>query len=419
MKNRIKLVGLVLVCLLVLPLLLACAKAPSATPAATEKVITVGYLNDLSGAISCCGIADQVGLKNYLQYIQDEKRIPGVKFDVVSWDDRYDVSRVAAGYRYLLDKGVNLIVTMAVHQSETMRPMAVADKMLILGYNTSELNIADPIWCFTQQPLTENANASFFNWVTQNWDYQKTGRKPVVAEINWDNSMGKAGAKGAEAYCKSLPDKLDWKGTIVVPPGTMDFSQPALQLNQWGCDYVFSTMVNGPTTNLMKEKNARGYKFQVCTGGWGFVCFKQSKDVGGKDIDGLYWISAEGWHTDGTAGLKLADTICRRYNSASDIEKLGYLENICYNFGLVFGMEVEFLVKGAISAGLDPTNSEVLRGQATKMKIDPQGLYPPMTWSNAKGSGVDKLRMYQIKLVNGVPEPALITDWFDVTKYKK
>jgi hypothetical protein len=27
--------------------------------------------------------------------------------------------------------------------------------------------------------------------------------------------------------------------------------------------------------------------------------------------------------------------------------------------------------------------------------------------------------MYQIKLVNGVPEPALITDWFDVTKYKK
>ena len=418
MKSRIKLVVLVVaaVCLLILPLLSACA-APAVSPG-QEKVFKVGSIMDLSGPISCCGITGLNAIKAYFNYLNDDKVVPGWKFEVISWDTRYDAARAAPGYRYCMDKGANLIQTAYAQDTEAAKPMGLADKVLTFGYNTTAVTTGLPSWSFTQVPLVEDVNASFFNWVIQNWDYKKAGRKPIVAQISWDNSMGQAGAKGAETFCKSKPDKLDWAGNIVLPPGTMDITQPAAEFDRKKVDYVFSTMVSSPTVALIKLIDTNKYTYKVGMGDWAFVCFKSMKDRGGPALAGHYWITSHGWHTDDSKGIKFMKEILNRYYSPAELAAAGQLEDPCGHIAFLLAMEIKTVVANTLKAGGNPYNGDDMYKQTIKLELDSQGIMGPLKYTETKRWGIDKMLIYQLKLVDGKPEPVRITDWFDMTPHK-
>jgi len=402
--------SVLLAVLLLLPVMAGCAKPSEPVPPEEEILIKVGNIVDFTSAVSCCGILSDKALRDYFQYLEDENEIPGVKFEVISFDCALDPGKTSPGYQFCKGQGMDIMVTCYGQDGVIVKPLAAADRIPHLTYNSNQDIIDPPAWTFCQVPLVEDVTASFWAWLIDNWDYEKMGRSPKVAHASWPTATGLAAGKATEVYCQSRSDKIDLVSMKDLPMGTVDMTEPAAEWDRLGVDWVFNSAPTPAMLGLVKEKQAKGYGFEIAAADWVFACSQIYLQIAGPAIVGTHWLTAVGWQPP------LSLEITARYNSAEDIKKLGYDTGICYWLGQAFGMQIEDAVKKTIKAGKDPRNGDAIYEQLVKVKnMDTAGIFPPLSYNETRRLGTKQMRIYEMSAPDGMPK--LVEDWFDVVSF--
>jgi len=93
-------IAALLILVLVVPLCLSCGEEEEGV-----VTITIGEITDLTGPASPAIIPLHWALADMVSDYNEKGLIPGVKFKVVSWDNKYDPSRDIPGYEWVRERG--------------------------------------------------------------------------------------------------------------------------------------------------------------------------------------------------------------------------------------------------------------------------------------------------------------------------
>ncbi|MCP4604634.1 MAG: ABC transporter substrate-binding protein, partial [Proteobacteria bacterium] len=130
-------IGLVLLTILLLALLMAVgcggddekdtAKSTSQNGESSETVtITIGNLTDKTGPIANALSVIDIALEDMARYFNEQNLIPGIELNVIHYDGQYDPAKHIPGYKWLRDKGADLIYAADPNAIETLK--SVVDK---------------------------------------------------------------------------------------------------------------------------------------------------------------------------------------------------------------------------------------------------------------------------------------------------
>ena len=247
-KNAI-VIWLLIALLAALPLLGGCAKkeepptpAPPTPapppPPAKKPVVKVGGLFDFSGPIATHGpLAKIIYGEDNMDLMAKYRPLP-VDIEFLWYDNKFDPAKGIEGYKYVVEQGAIGVFGPYSCDAETIYKLAPEYKVPFTCGSSSLAAITPPGWVFTYYAPYMAQAVKFLEWLTtEGWDYEAMGRSPKIGSVGWRIVATLETSQGAEAYCKAHPDKLEWVGAEIVPPGTVSYAAEAERLK--GCDYVF------------------------------------------------------------------------------------------------------------------------------------------------------------------------------------
>jgi ABC-type branched-subunit amino acid transport system substrate-binding protein len=449
MKLRVLLVGLMVLLLVAVPLFSACSKpAPSpslapaapaappkttaaqatptevAKPAAPQKTVkfVVGINTGLTGGAAWCFQPQAMAVTDALKEANAKGLVPGIEFEIVEYDNQYQAQKTALGYRFCKDKGAKIIFFVPAQDVEGMLPLATEDKIVLLGHCNSRAATDTPSWAFpVSVPYEYGGAASIQSIVDMVWDYKKEGRPPNVGAIAWDNAMGRTSIEGAEAAIKRLgTSKINYIGKVIVPPGTIEYSDSAKNFADKKADFVISGLISSVAVPVLKLIQTQGYKYKMFwqepgQSGWGMQ-IKQRCDP--KEIVGHYWFGAFGWPTQNLAGYnELYKDKVLKTRTKEEIDKWVLLDGYEYGLGWVEGqMIIECVKKAAAAVGPEKITGDDLYKAMESITIDTKGIVgpSPLNWSAANyHTGTQVGKVYQI---NDKGDPVPISDWMKIER---
>ena len=318
--NTVKLVvaGLLVLSLLAIPLVAACAKpAPAPTPAPTpapapapapakERTITLGFLSGFTGPLAVPTKMQFNMCKAYYEWAGESGLIPGIKFDMVTEDTRYDMAQIVPAYMRMQPKKPMIIQFIYSQDGDTIKSLCARDMVPAVGYVTSTLAVDPPEFVFSASPLWDNYEIMVLNWIQDTWDMQKMGRPARYAHLGWDNTMGTCGVEPGKIYAEKL-SKVEHVGAEISPPRTMDFSTYVIRLKEVDPDYIWCPLVSGPFASSVKTAVELGMspgKFiasGATVGQWEAVIAA----VGAQELNGTLHAVDQFQYTDNAPGIKL------------------------------------------------------------------------------------------------------------------
>lgn len=413
--------GVLLLSLLMVSFVGACAQ-PTAEPEPTGPVkVVIGGNMCITGPAAFCGHPEYLGFTDTIIEANRTNAIPGVQLEVAEYDNEYKAEKVALGYRFCRDKGAKIIWAITVQDIEGMLPMAQEDNIVLLNHQNSKAATDIPSWGFAMNLPTEYSAAksvdSVVEWI---WDYDKEGRVPNIASIAWDNAMGNATVKGSMAACARLGDKVNWVGQVLVPPGTVEYADSALLLDEWGADFVISGLISAVAVPIMKQISASNYDYKLFwqdpgISGWGLVVKARAAP---EDMDGHYWLGSMSWPTLESEGFSIAVAQMKKMQTEEEIDKWKMLEGYEYGLARLQALAVIECVKTAAAAvGPENITGDDLYKAMQSIEVDGKGIMGPntLTWTEAKHhTASDVARVYQIQAPACDPVP--VSDWFEVER---
>lgn len=413
--------GLLLLALLAVPFVGACARpAPSPAPAAKAEPVkfVVGINTGLTGGAAWCFTPESMGVKDALAEANKVGAIPGIEFKVVEYDNEYKAEKTPLGYRYCKEQGAKIIFSVPVQDVESMLPLAKEDKIVLVSHQNSRVATDVPSWAFCLNLPTEySAAASVYAIVNMVWNYDKEKRVPNISGIAWDNAMGRRTIEGAKAACDKVKDKANWIGEIIVPPGTIEYTDSARILHEKKADFIISGLISSVAVPVMKLIRAQGYKYRLFwqdpgISGWGLAVKQRATP---EELAGHYWFGSFGWPTRDIEGYKeVYHEKLPMYRAKADVDKWVLLEGYEYGVGWTVGQQIIECVKKAGPANLTPDG---LYKAMETIKVDSKGRAgpEPLIWSAENyHTGNQVGRVYQIQYPSGDPYP--VSDWVKIER---
>ena len=105
----------------------------------TPDVIRVGGIFDLTGATSEIGIPYADGIRDCVQYINEQGGINGRQIELVDEDYGYNIERAKTVYTRLVEEEkVLVIMSWGTGDTDAMRPLIAADRIPLMSASYSE-----------------------------------------------------------------------------------------------------------------------------------------------------------------------------------------------------------------------------------------------------------------------------------------
>jgi len=334
---------------------------PSVSPGepAQVRTITIGNLTDKTGMAAGGFEPINMALNDMADYHNANGLIPGVKLNVIEYDGQYDPAKDVPGYRWLKERGADVIFTANPSSAVTLRSLVDKDKIVLFSGSAERDALLPPGYVVGLTNYTEDIIYTLLKWVAENdWDYETKG-PAKVAGVNWDTAYWSVAFAAAERYAKAHPDQFEWVGghlTGVI----FTWSTEVEAVKE--ADYVFAP--SAPIASFVKEYRAAG-----CTGKL-LGTDVQSAFLGvihdarlWDELDGaLFTRSVEWWNEEGPIA-ELAKSLVQQYHrgEASSIMRTGsyFAVNQVYQ-------TLEIMKDAAAEAGPENMNSEdIMRAAET------------------------------------------------------
>ena len=352
-------------CLMVLALVTTLSLGCGEGGGTAKKTIVIGNLTDLTGVAAPALTPMSWGLEDMVNEINaglnpGPKLPEGVQLEVATWSTGLDPSRFIPGYEWLKQKGSKVMISVLNDCSETLKPLAAADKIAVLGMATSMPMVEPPGWVFAYSCPTRWAIKLMLKWVADHWDYAGKGRKPTIATVGWSDAWGTDNDLGAREYCAANPDKFTYVGAYMAPVGNLSWSgEVAKTLTT---DYL-NIAANGalmPATFIKEYKAKGGTAINIDTE-------SQSAYVG-FIVDSCGWAALDGklnvqtwgaWSlADRMAEVKYTKDVLYKYHpkEAADVMHAG--------MGYLGGASMQLFALQMVVAAINRVGADNFTGQA-------------------------------------------------------
>ena len=350
-----------------LALVLAVMLLPGCGGGGKRVTVTIGEIIDLTGPGSPALRNLHLGFVDVIKYFNDEGLIPGVKINLVTYDDRADPSRAIPGYDWCRERGAKAVVTVYTHVTETLKPFAERDKVPLFAQATTMSMLEDPGWVFSPSLPAGPDLMTLLKWISENWDYDTKGI-PKLGRAAWTGEpTTQEEDRAIREYVQAHPDKFDLVASISIPQGSLIWSSSEVARLK-DCDYI-ETMQPGGSYFIKKFEDS-GYH-ATYIGGSGVASFVRfvTDMVGWNAADGYLSTAPAGWWTQPSPVINQAKELLQKYRAgqATDIMASGNT----YQGGMQASYVVLEILRNAIAeVGAESIDGQAIYNAAVKYKTE-------------------------------------------------
>jgi len=414
-----------LICLLGLSLLVACGgdddgeATPTGVPTdtsqpttsatvPTEKVkITIGNHTDITGAASTAMEIVDVGLEDIVHYYNDNNIIPGVEIDIVKYDGMNDPGRDIPGWKWLREKGSDVIISWLPAVGLTLQALADREQLPYFATTVSKELIDPPGYMFAGSPLIEPYAWSLIDWVMENdWNWQTNGPAKVGGGLD-EAANPKLIFGTFEKYAEMYPERMEWVGGYTVPLGTYTWAKEVIELKD--CDYIYLPNI---FPFFMKDyKNAGLDKAKFLTTDNHTAFLSLMNDMGlWSEFDGTLNLSQSEWWTEDAEYSNFARELAGTYRSGGDYTEIEESPKGYNSFAN--GMFIlEAIRIAAETVGPENIDSQAIYEATQQVVIEFDGVQR-FSYSETKRTSTDRLAMYEANAdTKGFDR---ISEWFPI-----
>ena len=257
-RNWKRAVASFLALVLVLPLCLGCGEEEEGV------TITIGEITDLTGPASPAIIPLHYALEDMVSYYNEKGLIPGVKFDIVSWDNKYDPARDVPGYDWVRDHGAQLIISVIPQSAVILKTFADRDEFPIVSLSTNEAALEPPGWVFCMSNSLYSEMKTLLKWLSEE-DWDDDQRIPKIGLVGWSEPATISVAKAMKEYSQAHPEQFAWVGDFIAPFGVVMWGGEIGKLED--CDYIATIgFPMGGFINQFLDRGCSTKRFiDVCT----------------------------------------------------------------------------------------------------------------------------------------------------------
>ena len=176
---------------------------PSPTKTIPPKPIKIiiGNHTDVTGVSSNAMELLTIALEDTAEYYTENNLIPGVEFEVITYDGQYDPSRDIPGYEWLKERGADFIFSPVGATAVTLKPFLEEDKMILFMMAPHIDAFVPPGWVFAPgNALFAEQMYTLLIWVAENDPDFPQDRPAKIGGAFWNESTGLAMLGGAEEY---------------------------------------------------------------------------------------------------------------------------------------------------------------------------------------------------------------------------
>jgi hypothetical protein len=149
--------------------------------------ITIGNLSDLTGVGAAGFKLINLGIKDMVDYYNENNLIPGVEVKVVTYDGQYDPSKDIPGWEWLLERGADVIFAGPPHSVITLQSRADNNEVLLFTTSAGMDLFTGPGYLFSLGSIPQYEAWTLMKWIAENhWDFGANGPAKIGGAM-WES----------------------------------------------------------------------------------------------------------------------------------------------------------------------------------------------------------------------------------------
>lgn len=372
----------------------------------TQGTVVIGLMTDISGPAGPGLKYLNWALEDQVKKLNEDEVIPGVKFELKTFDTRYDPSRALDGYEYLKRAGAQVIFNVEATSAEALKSRCERDKIPMFGLTATEALTQPPGWVFLAHCPTNQMTAIIAKYVGEQWTED---RKIKIGFVGWNTAENLAQQKGVKDYALAHPEIFDWVASCVAPQGTVSWAAEIETLRD--CDYIYFSAAGIAPAIFCKEYRARGYDATfLCADGSVAFLNLYIEQAGWAAMDGTLSVHNWGWWALDTEVVNQAKAMLQEYHTTQAQEAMdmgiGYIGGFSQ-----WRVALDILVKAVESVGVENFNGTVFYNKAQEVELAWEG-YPEFGFSTTKRYVHDSASIWRWSAAD--EDLVQVTDWLPI-----
>ncbi|MBI4329932.1 MAG: ABC transporter substrate-binding protein [Chloroflexi bacterium] len=412
-RHLIRAVPLLAGILLLLPLAAAC-QVPTVRPVAKAATVRIGIISDMTGPTANTAVGEIWGWEDAAKFTNENNYVPGVTFEVITYDNRFDVGRSINGYELMKTRAVNIVHVQMTGANYALKDKYAQDKIVAV-IPPAPKALHPPGWVFAADGSYADAAAAAYDFILQDWKKAGKPGKPKMGWLTWDADYGHSGLI-ANWYATEI-------GIEVLPaefypsPAPRDVSTQLLRLKDRGANYIISLGPDVAWSVILNDAAKLNLQDTMKFVGVANVIFSDDLARLSKEAaEGSYLVMFNSsLYEDALPGVKLLRQMQEKYRGE-------WRDNLPSIRGWLSMRMVAEAVKQAIEKdGLSPDKIDgdsIYKSMEKNIKDwDSGGLAGPMTISPDNHSAARMVKIFQMKGGKHLP----ITDFIKaphITKFE-
>ncbi len=330
-----------------------------------------------------------MALEDMVRLYNDGNLIPGIEFEIVTFDEQLDPSKDIPGYEKLKREGADLIFSPVPSAAIILKPRLEEDKIVMFALAPTEQSLIPPGYVFSPGSiLCKPQSYTLLKWIAENDPDFPEGRPAKIGGAFWAESYGASMLSGAKEYAGAHPEQYDWQGGHLT-----DFAFNWLveveELKY--CDYVIPPI---PMTQFVKQYREAGYtgKFIGFDAHLGFM--GMLNDAGLWDeVDGMLLIKPGRWWNEEGKVIDLCKKLLydNHQGKAESIMEAGCGYQAIYNVYVIF----ELIADAVETTGAGNFSSQAIYDAAQSFSIDIEGCHH--SFNETKRASSNCLGIYELR----------------------
>jgi branched-chain amino acid transport system substrate-binding protein len=365
----------------------------------SDDTIKVGACQPITGRFAFAGKHINDGLKDSLNYANEQGGVGGKKFQYIYEDTGYDLKRATAAFKKMMAQDSPVMM----YGESTGLGKAMADEInkryhVVYGSTSFSEELADRAknpYIFVSGPTYAQQFGILLKYIAKN--PKAKDRKPRVAFFYSDTEFGRDPIPFAREMAKKLG--IEVVAEEVTKVGAVDITSQLLDLKRNKPDYcIFQGYVVPPIPDVIR--GAKDFGLDITFMGTFWAMGKMILDKLGPDAEGYMGVYPYAyWYDDTVPMIKIIKEFNKKHHP-----KVTYRPN-SYMQGWFTGMVFVKLAKMCQEKGL-PITGENLKKMIPLVKDwDTKGFQGKVSFKGANATGIG--RVYRAKGGKFVP----VSDW--------
>src|SRR5262249_25826600 len=231
--------------------------------------IKVGGLFDLTGITSDVGKPYAQGVRDGVQWVNENGGINGKRIRLVDVDYGYKIPEAVAAYKRMTgDEKEIMINGWGTGDTEARKEFVNKDKIPYVSASFSG-HLTDPAktpYNFFVAPSYSDELRAWLSWVKSDW--KDKSRAPKVAFFYGDNAYGKAPIEAGRRFCKE--NGIDLVDEEIVPGAFQDATSQLLNMKKREADYAYINVTTTGVSIILKDAKKLGLSTKFGSNPYGF-----------------------------------------------------------------------------------------------------------------------------------------------------